>query len=146
MGRKEEPSLRDQLRDVAGEAFPVPERSDVMARALFALQFAEKWLAEQVEDAGVPMRGGADQLRQTYRSTGQNVEIIVEGGVERRVTGAVEPPAKGWALIRSGNHRDLIRIDDSGMFTSLIPSDAGPIDVVLEFDHGLTMTMKGIGE
>ncbi len=144
--REGEGFLKDQLRDAAADASPVPERADVMARALFALRFADNWLAEEVEDQSVAMRGGADQLRRTYTATGQNVEIVVEKGVERRITGAVEPPAEGWVLIRAGTHRDLIRLDEDGMFTSVVPADAGSIDVVLEFDQGLTMTMKGIGD
>ncbi len=117
-----------------------------MARALFSLKFADKWLAEQVEEQSVAMRGCSEQLRRTYTSTGQNVEIAVEDGVDRRMTGAVDPPVAGWVLVRAGLHRDLIRIDDDGMFSAVIPADAGAIDVVFEFDHGLTMTMKGIGD
>ena len=138
-------SLRGQLRTAAGRASPVPESADVMARALFALRFADRWLADQVEAPEIAMRGGSDQLRQRYTLTGQNVEIVVERGLELRLTGAVEPPKEGWVLVRAGAFRDLVRIDDDGMFSSVVPADAGPIDVVFEFDHGLTMTMKDIG-
>ncbi len=143
--REGDGSLRDQIHTAAGQASVVPERADVMARALFALRFADRWLAEQVEERELSMRGASDQLRQRYTLTGQNVEIVVEMGMERRLTGAVEPPNEGWVLVRAGSFRDLVRIDEDGMFSSTVPADAGPIDVVFEFDHGLTMTMKDIG-
>lgn len=141
---QEDPSLQAQLRMLASQASPVTERADVMARALYALQFADQWLAEQMEEAPLGMRG-TRSLRSQFSSAGHSVEITVEKGIERRVTGAIEPPAEGWALIRSGTQRELIRIDEDGMFSALVVSES-PIDVALEFDDGVTITMKGIGD
>lgn len=139
-----EGSFRDQLLEAAGQSSPIPERADVMARALYALKFADRWLAEQVEEESVAMRGGAGQLRRTYTLTGRNVELVIESGVERRITGAVEPIAEGWVSVRAGTHGDQVRIDADGMFTATIPSGVGPIDLVLEFDDGERMVMRGV--
>ena len=139
-------SFQDQLRAAADELYPAPDRAEVMARALYALQFADQWLAEQVDQATIPMRSGDGSVRKMYRMTGHTVELAVEEGVDRRVTGAIEPAAAAWVLIRAGSHRDLVRVDEDGMFTALVPAPAGTIDIVVEFDSGTTIAMKGIGD
>ncbi len=136
--------LRDQLRDLAADGSPVPEAADVMAKAQFALAFADRWLAELVSEETAVMRGAADEVRQRYSSTGQNLDLTLEKGAEWRLTGSVDPVEPGWILIRVGVHRELIRLDEDGMFSAVIPADAGQIDIVAEFDRGLTMTVRDV--
>ena len=139
-------SFKEQLRDVASRLAPVSEEAEVMARALFSLQFADRWLAEQVEEREVTMRGTRDHHRSRHELHGRHVEVVIEPGVERRLIGAVEPPALGWALIRVGTHRDLLRISDDGTFTAVVPDVDGPIDIVLEFDEGTTLIIRDLGD
>ena len=138
-------SLRAQTADLAAQSSHVPETADVMAKALFSLRFAERWLAELVESESVEMRGVDNRWRQRYRSAGREVDVVVERGVEIRVTGSVSPVTPGWVLLRSGAHRELIRLDDDGMFTAVIPDDDAHIEAALEFDDGVTMTIRDIG-
>lgn len=137
-------SMRDQLRQTAGEAWPISEEADVMARALFALHFADQWLAEQVELSLVEMRGDGDQVRRRFTRDGRTVDLVLESDTDLRITGSTSPAAAGWVMIRSGDEQQLVRLDEDGMFTAVVPSDAGVIDLVLEFDDGQTMTMTDI--
>ena len=137
-------SLRDQLRGAAGKSWGPSDEADVMARAMFSLHFAERWLAEQVDLSMAEMRGEDGHIRRRFASTGRTVDLVIETGVELRLTGAVEPPADGWALVRLGDHRQLLRLDEDGMFTAALPDEEGTVDLVLEFDDGATMTMKDV--
>lgn len=137
-------SMRGQLRRTAGEGSPVPESADVMARALFSLQFADRWLAEQVELTSVAMRGAAEDVRKRFVATGRTVDITIESNAEERLTASVEPPAPGWALVRVGDHRELARIDEDGMFSVVLPPVEGTVDIALEFDDGVTITVTDV--
>lgn len=136
--------FRRQLRRTAAEASSVPEAADVMARALFSLQFADRWLAEQVDLTSVAMRGAAEDTRKRFVATGRTVDITIESNAEERLTASVEPPAPGWALIRVGDHRELARIDEDGMFSVVLPPIEGAVDLALEFDDGVTITVTDV--
>ena len=138
-------SLQAQAAELAAQVSQVPERADVMAKALFSLRFADRWLAELVDSESVEMRGVDNRWRQRYRSAGREVDVVVERGVEIRVTGSVSPVMPGWVLLRSGAHRELIRLDEDGMFTAVIPDADSHIEAALEFDDGVTMTIRDIG-
>ncbi len=137
--------LRHQLREAAKEASPVPSESDIMAKAMFSLRFADRWLAEQVAVESAVMRSEDPGLRSRYIASGRSVEITVERGIDLRVTGFTDPAGEGWTLVKAGPHRQLVRIDEDGMFSTLLPATDEAIDVVLEFDDGVTITMRDVG-
>lgn len=137
--------LRRQLRDISDAASPVTAEADIMAKAMFSLHFADRWLAEQVDVESAAMRSDDPGMRTRYLASGRSVEITVERGVDLRVTGFADPAGDGWTLVKAGPHRQLVRIDEGGMFSAVLPSTDEPIDVVLEFDDGVTITMRNVG-
>ena len=137
--------LRQQIREIAEAASQVPSEADIMAKAMFSLHFADRWLAEQVAVDMPAMRSEDPGMRTRYVASGRTVEITVERGVDLRVTGFANPVGDGWTLVKAGPHRQLVRIDEDGMFSAVLPSTDAPIDVVLEFDDGVTITMRDVG-
>ena len=133
--------LLGELGDALATGDPVPEAVLDAARAAFTWRTIDAELAELVFDSVVDevagVRGGTatGDRHMSFRAPGVEVEILINGVSDRRVTGQLVPPAEAAIEIVADGFTQATETDEMGRF-GFDGVPAGPASITCRLSDG----------
>ena len=115
-----EDQLLDELRAALGAADPVPDDVLAAAKASFTWRTIDAELAtltfDSATDELVGVRGEGSDRHVTFAAPDLEVEVMVYGTVDRRLTGQLVPPQAAVVELLSDQGVERTEADEHGAF------------------------------